>query len=56
MPAKPTSPTRKQAEQAVVGAGDADLAQAKRQAEQIVSTTEAEAKKQVLAGKGEGQR
>ena len=36
MPAKPTSPTRKQAEQAVVVEADADLAQAKRQAEQIV--------------------
>jgi uncharacterized membrane protein YqiK len=46
---------RKQAEQAVVGA-DADLARAKRQAEQIVLTAEAESKRQVLAGKGEGQK
>jgi uncharacterized membrane protein YqiK len=46
---------RKQAEQAVVGA-DADLARARRQAEQTVLTAEAEAKKQVLAGKGEGQK
>jgi hypothetical protein len=46
---------RKQAEQAVVGA-DADLARSRRQAEQIVLTAEAESKRQVLAGKGEGQK
>jgi len=46
---------RKQAEQAVVSA-DADLARAKRQAEQKVLTAEAESKKQVLEGKGEGQK
>jgi uncharacterized membrane protein YqiK len=46
---------RKQAEQTVVAA-DAELARAKRQAEQTVLTAEAESKKQVLAGKGEGQK
>jgi hypothetical protein len=46
---------RKQAEQAVVGA-DADLARAKRQAEQTVLTAEAESKRQILAGRGEGQK
>jgi uncharacterized membrane protein YqiK len=46
---------RKQAEQAVVGA-DADLARAKRQAEQTVLIAEAESKKQILAGRGEGQK
>jgi uncharacterized membrane protein YqiK len=46
---------RKQAEQAVVAA-DADLARSRRQAEQTVLTAEAEARKQELAGKGEGQK
>jgi uncharacterized membrane protein YqiK len=46
---------RKQAEQAVVGA-EADLARSRRQAEQTVLTAEAESKRQVLAGKGEGQK
>jgi uncharacterized membrane protein YqiK len=46
---------RKQAEQAVVAA-DAELARSKRQAEQIVLTAEAESKKQILAGRGEGQK
>ena len=47
--------SRRQAEQLVVAA-DAELARAKRQAEQTVLTAEAESKKQVLAGKGEGQK
>lgn len=47
--------SRKQAEQAVVAA-DAELARAKRQAEQTVLTAEAESKKQILAGRGEGQK
>src|SRR4030095_15581973 len=45
----------KQAEQMIVAA-DAELARAKRHAEQTVLTAEAEAKKQVLAGRGEGQK
>ena len=46
---------RKQAEQTVVMA-EAELARARRQAEQTVLTAEAESKKQVLAGRGEGQK
>jgi hypothetical protein len=46
---------KRQAEQAVVAA-DADLARSKRQAEQTVLLADAESKKQVLAGKGEGQK
>jgi uncharacterized membrane protein YqiK len=46
---------RKQAEQMVVAA-DAELARSKRHAEQTVLTAEAEARKQELAGKGEGQK
>lgn len=47
--------SRRHAEQTVVAA-EAELARAKRQAEQTVLTAEAESKKQVLAGKGEGQK
>jgi uncharacterized membrane protein YqiK len=47
--------SRRHAEQTVVAA-DAELSRAKRQAEQTVLTAEAESKKQVLAGKGEGQK
>jgi uncharacterized membrane protein YqiK len=47
--------SRKLADQTIVAA-DAELARAKRQAEQTVLTAEAESKKQVLAGKGEGQK
>jgi uncharacterized membrane protein YqiK len=47
--------SRRQADQTIVAA-DADLARSKRQAEQTVLTAEAESKKQVLAGKGEGQK
>jgi uncharacterized membrane protein YqiK len=47
--------SRKHAEQTIVAA-DAELQRAKRQAEQTVLTAEAESKKQVLAGKGEGQK
>jgi uncharacterized membrane protein YqiK len=46
---------KRQAEQAVVAA-DAELARSKRQAEQTVLTAEAESKKQILAGRGEGQK
>lgn len=46
---------RKQAEQTVVSA-EAELARSKRQAEQTVLVAEAESKKQILAGKGEGQK
>ena len=46
---------RKQAEKQVVMA-EADLAQARRQAEQTVVLAEADSRRQILAGKGEGQR
>ena len=46
---------RKAAEQAVVSA-EAELARSRRQAEQTVLTAEAESKRQILAGKGEGQK
>lgn len=46
---------KKQAEQTVVGA-EADLARSRRQAEQTILTAEAESKKQILAGRGEGQK
>jgi uncharacterized membrane protein YqiK len=47
--------SRKQAEQTVVSA-EAELARSKRQAEQTVLIAEAESKKQILAGRGEGQK
>jgi uncharacterized membrane protein YqiK len=46
---------RKQAEQTVVNA-EAELARSRRQAEQMVLLAQAESQKQILAGRGEGQR
>lgn len=46
---------RKQADQTIVNA-DAELARARRQAEQTVLTAQADSQKQILAGRGEGQK